>query len=206
MEIVELRQKLETARNTFEYRLEKVLFEVAEQTCKLIEIQGVTRSELAQRLAVTPAYITKLLNGNPNLTIKSLLKLSDVLGQRLDIHFAPKLEVAQSTTTSYAAGLSRRPFLEYIAAAGPTHLATRVSGVITSDLTSGLSRRPFLEYTAAAGPTHLATRVSGVITSDLAPGHSPTPGQGCAVTGTPTHLATQQPSEVTTNNDLALAA
>jgi len=173
MEIAELRQKLETARNTFEYRLEKVLFEVAEQTCKLIESQGVTRSELAQRLAVTPAYITKLLNGNPNLTIKSLLKLSDVLGQTLDIRFAPKLEVAQSTTTSYAAGLSRASFLE---------------------------------YTAVAAPTHLATRVSGVITSNLAPGFSPTLGQGCAVTGIPTHLATEQPSEVTKNNELALAA
>jgi transcriptional regulator with XRE-family HTH domain len=103
MGIADLRQKLDAARNTFEYRLEKVLFDVAEQVCKLIESQGVSRSELAQRLAVTPAYVTKLLSGNPNLTIKTLLKLSDALGQTLDIRFAPKLEVAQSTTTSLVA-------------------------------------------------------------------------------------------------------
>ena len=173
MGTAELRQKLEAARNTFEYRLEKVLFEVAEQTCKLVESQGVTRSELAQRLEVTPAYITKLLNGNPNLTIKSLLRLSDALGHTLDIRFAPKLEVAQSTTTSYAAGLSRASFLEYTAVAAPMHLATRVSGAITSDLTSGLSRHSFREYTVVAAPTHLPT---------------------------------EQPSEVTKNNELALAA
>lgn len=102
MGTAELRQKLEAARNTFEYRLEKNLFEVAEQVSELLECQGLTRSELAQRLAVTPAYITKLLNGNPNLTIKSLLRLSDALGQTLDIRFAPKLTVAQSISTSLA--------------------------------------------------------------------------------------------------------
>ncbi len=111
MGISELRQKLDAARNTFEYRLEKVLFDVAEQVCKLIESQGVSRSELAQRLAVTPAYVTKLLNGNPNLTIKTLLKLSDALGQTLDIRFAPKLEVAQSTTTS-SVSVPRVPAVE----------------------------------------------------------------------------------------------
>lgn len=205
MEIAELRQKLETARNTFEYRLEKVLFEVAEQTCKLIESQGVTRSELAQRLAVTPAYITKLLNGNPNLTIKSLLKLSDVLGQRLDIRFAPKLEVAQSTTTFYAAGLSRHPFLEYTAAAGPTHLATRVSGAITSDLTSGLSRHSLLEYAVPGAPTHLVANLSSEIKIDLASALNLPPVQGYTVTGTPTHVAAERPSEAN-NNDLAIAA
>lgn len=169
MEIAELRQKLETARNTFEYRLEKVLFEVAEQTCKLIESQGVTRSELAQRLAVTPAYITKLLNGNPNLTIKSLLKLSDVLGQRLDIRFAPKLEVAQSTTTFYAAGLSRHPFLEYTAAAGPTHLVANLSSEIKIDLASALNLPPVQGYTVTGTPTHVAAeRPSEANNNDLA--------------------------------------
>ena len=135
MGTAELRQKLEAARNTFEYRLEKVLFEVAEQVCKLIESQGVTRSELAQRLAVTPAYITKLLNGNPNLTIKSLLRLSDVLGQSIDIRFVPKLEVAQSTTTSFAPAPSLSPGLEYYLTRTPTHLVMeRPSEVNNNDL------------------------------------------------------------------------
>ncbi|MGC3974147.1 MAG: helix-turn-helix transcriptional regulator [Nitrospira sp.] len=101
MGIAELRRKLDVARNTFDYRVERVIFNIAEQVCKIIEGQGVSRSELAQRLAVSPAYVTKLLNGNPNLTIKTLLKISDALGQTLDIRFAPKLEIAQSVTTSF---------------------------------------------------------------------------------------------------------
>lgn len=133
MEIAELRQKLEAARNSFDYRLEKVLFNVAEQACKLVEGQGISRSELAQRLAVTPAYITKLLNGNPNLTIKSLLRLSDVLGQTLEIRFTPKLEVAHSTTASCAPGFSIPPVLEYAVTGTPMHLVAELPSEVNNN-------------------------------------------------------------------------
>jgi transcriptional regulator with XRE-family HTH domain len=93
MGIDRVRKKLEAARHAFEYRLEKILYDMGEQVCALIEGQKVTRRELAQRLDVSPAYITKLLNGNPNLTIKTLLKLSDALNQTLDIRFTPKQEL-----------------------------------------------------------------------------------------------------------------
>lgn len=131
MGAAELREKLEAARNTFEYRLEKTLLEVAEEVCQLIESQGLTRSELAQRLAVTPAYITKLLNGNPNLTIESLLKLSDALGQTLDIHFTPKLTVAQSVATALALGPGILPtLLESTWATGAASLPYAISGLL----------------------------------------------------------------------------
>lgn len=169
MGITELRQKLEAARNTFEYRLEKVQFEVAEQTCKLIENQGVTRSELAQRLEVTPAYITKLLNGNPNLTIKSLLRISDALGQTLDIRFAPKLEIAQSTMTSCAPGFSIPTVLEYAVPGASTHLVANLSSDIKIDLASALNLPPVLGYTLTGTPTRIAAeRPSEAGNNDLA--------------------------------------
>ncbi len=144
MGIAELRQKLEAARNTFEYRLEKTLLEVAEQVCKLIESQGVTRSELAQRLAVTPAYITKLLNGNPNLTIESLLKLSDALGQTLDIRFAPTLTVAQSVTTA-------------LAPAPSIHLYPEFTTTVTTALAPAPSIHLYPEFTITQTPAHVVT-------------------------------------------------
>ncbi|MBX9658875.1 MAG: helix-turn-helix domain-containing protein [Nitrospiraceae bacterium] len=134
MGIAELRQKLEAARNTFEYRLEKILFEVAEQVCKLIESQGMTRSELAKRLGVTPAYITKILNGNPNLTIKSLLMLSEALGQTLDIHFEPKLGIAQSATSSLAPAPSIAIIREYTVTRRHMHVAAEQPNEVTNDL------------------------------------------------------------------------
>lgn len=100
MDLKALRQKLAAARRTFDYRLEKVLFDLAERMCEVMEKDKVSRTELARRMGVSPAYITKILNGNPNLTIKSLLKLSDALRQNVSIQFEPSSKVTQ-----YAAAL-----------------------------------------------------------------------------------------------------
>jgi transcriptional regulator with XRE-family HTH domain len=134
MGISELRQKLEAARNSFDYRLEKVLFDVAERVCNLIKCQNINRSELAQRLDVTPAYITKLLNGNPNLTIKSLLKLSDVLGQTLDIRFTSKLEIAQSAGTFLTPEPSKALVQGYVQSRAQTHLGSEKPSEAIDDL------------------------------------------------------------------------
>lgn len=99
MSLEGVRDQLEVARKTFSYRLEKVLFQVAERVCLLLDAGDIARTDLAKKMGVTPAYITKLLNGNPNLTIKSLLKLADALEQELFIDFMPKTEVSNSMTT-----------------------------------------------------------------------------------------------------------
>ena len=82
--------ELGTARKTFEYRLEKILIQLGEDICRFMRDQQISRAEVAERLGVSRAYVTKVLNGNPNLTIKTLLKLSDALGRELAIHFVPK--------------------------------------------------------------------------------------------------------------------
>jgi transcriptional regulator with XRE-family HTH domain len=82
--------ELETVRKTFEYRLEKILIQLGEDICRLMQDQQISRADVAERLGVSRAYVTRVLNGNPNLTIKTLLKLSDALGRELAISFAPK--------------------------------------------------------------------------------------------------------------------
>jgi transcriptional regulator with XRE-family HTH domain len=97
------KEELESARNTFEFRLEKILLRLGEDICQLMRDQGLNRAEVAARLGVSRAYVTKVLNGNPNLTIKTLLKLSDALGRELAIHFPSHVNRKQS----YSSG--RRP-------------------------------------------------------------------------------------------------
>src|SRR5438445_13717253 len=84
------KEELESARKAFEFRLEKILLQLGEDICRLMRDQSLSRAEVAARLGVSRAYVTKVLNGNPNLTIKTLLKLSDALGRELAIHFVPK--------------------------------------------------------------------------------------------------------------------
>lgn len=100
MNIEDLREELGASRKTFEYRLEKALFEVSEKVALLIDEKDIAKTELAKNMGVAPAYITKILRGNPNLTIKSLLKIADGLDSELVIDFTPKLGALASITTS----------------------------------------------------------------------------------------------------------
>lgn len=44
---------------------------------------GGTQKELADKLGVSTAYVTKLMKGNENLTIETICKLQDALGKEL---------------------------------------------------------------------------------------------------------------------------
>jgi len=85
------REELESVKNTFEFRLEQILLQLGEDICRLMRYQRLNRAEVAARLGVSRAYVTKILNGNPNLTIKTLLKLSDALGRELVIQFSSQV-------------------------------------------------------------------------------------------------------------------
>ena len=101
MDLEALREKINAARDTFDYRLEKILLQLGEDICLLMEQQRLSRTQLAERMGVSPAYITKILSGNPNLTIKSLLKLADAMGKELTLRFAPRAAQKRSSRLSH---------------------------------------------------------------------------------------------------------
>ena len=74
-------ENLESVKETFEYRLERMLLDVGDHMAWYMKEHHLSRAQMAQRLRVSPAYVTTMLNVNPNLTIKTLLRLSDVLGK-----------------------------------------------------------------------------------------------------------------------------
>jgi transcriptional regulator with XRE-family HTH domain len=64
---------------------ERLWFEAMESITGLMESQGISRTELARRLGVTPAYITKLLRGTHNMTLATLSDVFFVLGHEAGI-------------------------------------------------------------------------------------------------------------------------
>jgi transcriptional regulator with XRE-family HTH domain len=55
-----------------------------------MEANGITRSDLARRLGVSPAYITKVLRGNVNFTVDSMVRLVKAAGGEISVQIAPK--------------------------------------------------------------------------------------------------------------------
>jgi transcriptional regulator with XRE-family HTH domain len=55
-----------------EYEFARLELEVTELLCELMAKDNVSRAELARRVGVKPPYITKVLRGQTNLTLKTI--------------------------------------------------------------------------------------------------------------------------------------
>jgi transcriptional regulator with XRE-family HTH domain len=81
---------LAAARKSPEFWHEIAVEDFTEEVVDAMERQGVTRAELARRLGTSQAYVTKLLSGNANFTLKTMVKVALCLGRELRLHLAPR--------------------------------------------------------------------------------------------------------------------
>lgn len=63
-----------------EYITYGLLDDVTDLICREMDAQGITRRELAERLGVTPQYITKFLNTPSNTTLLQIVRFAQALG------------------------------------------------------------------------------------------------------------------------------
>jgi len=66
-----------------------------ENVSRLMKLRGVNRTELARRLGTSQAYVTKLLCGEANFTLTTLVKVSLALESELKLHLTPKNSVTR---------------------------------------------------------------------------------------------------------------
>jgi transcriptional regulator with XRE-family HTH domain len=71
------------------YWAEAAWLQLTEDLHGLMRSQNVTRAELARRLGVSPAYVTKVFRGNVNLTLESICRLTLALSASPRMHVAP---------------------------------------------------------------------------------------------------------------------
>lgn len=83
-------RKLESFKDDFEFRLETLIYHVTEKISERMGQKKINRTKLAELLEVTPAAVTKILNGNSNFTLKTLLSIADVLQTEIKIDFEEK--------------------------------------------------------------------------------------------------------------------
>jgi transcriptional regulator with XRE-family HTH domain len=84
------KNKIESFRDDYEFRLEALILDITEKFCEKMNEKEINRSRLAELLSISPPAVTKLLNGNANFTLKTLLSLADTLELDLKIDFKEK--------------------------------------------------------------------------------------------------------------------
>ncbi|GBE50579.1 helix-turn-helix protein [bacterium BMS3Bbin13] len=65
------------------YWFEKAKLDFALKVNRLLELDGVSKTELAQRIGTSQPYITKTLRGDANLTIETMVKIVFALNAQI---------------------------------------------------------------------------------------------------------------------------
>jgi AraC-like DNA-binding protein len=98
------------------YQFARLELEVTELLCELMEKEKVSRAELARRVGVKPPYVTRILRGQTNLTLKTLSDFFFALGRSVRIVDRPMsgstsrlvvTEMLPSSSTGAGAGMTR---------------------------------------------------------------------------------------------------
>lgn len=95
-----LTEKLtKTAEGNRLYQQERAILEVTELICQLMEEQRVSRADLAKRLGRTKGYITQLLDGRANMTIRTISDVFTALESALHFQDGPLVATVVSSPT-----------------------------------------------------------------------------------------------------------
>lgn len=85
----EIQAALNAARKTHEYRAEGASIEFTNAMLTRMRQVGVSRSKLARKINVNPAYISKILRGDTNFTLDTMVKIANALESDFRCHLQP---------------------------------------------------------------------------------------------------------------------
>jgi transcriptional regulator with XRE-family HTH domain len=74
-------------RSSVAYRQQALVLEIADRVHTRIDQLGISQAELARRMGVSRPMVTKLLTGDSNFQLKTLLRLADALDMELMVDF-----------------------------------------------------------------------------------------------------------------------
>jgi transcriptional regulator with XRE-family HTH domain len=76
-------------------RREELIIEATEALAKALRGSGLTQTELAQRLGKTKGFVSQILGGGKNLTLRTIADVAGALGCTVQIQLRPEKEAAK---------------------------------------------------------------------------------------------------------------
>ena len=78
------------------YQQERAILELTELLCQIMKEEAVTRSQLARRLGKTKGYITQLLDGRTNMTVRTISDVFGAVGRAIHFQDSPLSTTVQN--------------------------------------------------------------------------------------------------------------
>lgn len=72
-----------------DYEAERLILDATELILRLLERQGITKSQLADRIGKSKGHVSQLLNGERNMTLRTLAEIAHALNQRINVNAHP---------------------------------------------------------------------------------------------------------------------
>jgi len=103
--------KTKELEKTVSYRTESIALDVALQVFDRLKELKINRKQLAERLNVSRSYVSQILGGKPNLTLQTLVKITDALDMELGIEFR---KTAPSHTIPFLSSEGEKKELKFV--------------------------------------------------------------------------------------------
>jgi transcriptional regulator with XRE-family HTH domain len=72
-------------------RQEELIIEVTEAVARALRSSGLTQNQLAARLGKTKGYISQVMAGGNNLTLRTLADIAQALGYKVGVNLFPEV-------------------------------------------------------------------------------------------------------------------
>jgi len=99
MKKTQVQRFVEDSENMRGFQQELLILDVTSRICQLMEDQNISRSELAKRLGTTKGYITQLLDGRANMTLRKIADVFTALGHAMKVESKPIRNTLSPTIT-----------------------------------------------------------------------------------------------------------
>lgn len=83
-------KKLRKISRTTSFKTRKLVMDVNELIVSDLVAKEMRRSQLAAAIGRDKSFVSRMLNGSPNTTLKTLVMVADALGKDVSIQFVPQ--------------------------------------------------------------------------------------------------------------------
>ncbi len=92
-----------SAHNRRLLRQEQLILEVTEALSEVLANEGITKAELANRLNKTKGFVSQILAGGRNLTLRTIADVADALGCKIRVQAVKEAPMKEAAAKSLLA-------------------------------------------------------------------------------------------------------